>query len=628
MRGPASVPGNDVVDLQRELAQREAELSIINSIQQGLASHVDVQSIYDLVGDEIRDIFKAQVVMISTYDKETHTMEHRYAIERGERVYSPGHHPVRGFRTQIVLTRLPVLVNTNVAEHAARLGQPTLPGTITPKSWLGVPMLVGDQVTGILSLQNVDQENAFEEADVRFLQTIASSMSLALENARLFDETQRLLQRSEQRSAELQIINDVQDGLAQKLSVAAVYELVGETFRSTFPQADLAIMVYDPATDLLSAPFLVESGERLAFEPRLVRGTGFVGYLLRDPHALLINEKMEQAMVDYQSVVVRGTGLPKSALYVPVMAGPSVRGAIVLEDMQREHAFGDSNVRLLETLANSMSIALENARLWEQEERARKAFEREFEIGREIQTSFLPDSLPQPKGWEIAASLRTAREVGGDFYDVFTLGKGRIGLVIADVCDKGLGAALFMTLFRSLIRAATSASFLPAGSRGRTSAASRVKNAMSLTNRYVTGTHGSTSMFATIFLGILDTETGALTYSNGGHPPPMMINRHGVKSILKRTGPAVGLLSRATYATGEIVIDPGDTLFAHTDGLTDTLNPAGESFSTGGLLPLFAENQSLETLLGDIHAGADAYSAGAQQTDDVTMLAVRRCQGA
>ena len=105
-----------------------------------------------------------------------------------ERVYAPGRFPTRGFRTQIVQTRKPVLVGTNVAEQAARLGQPTLPGTITPKTWLGVPMLVGDQVTGILSLQDVERENAFDESDVRLLQTLAASMSVALENARLWEQ--------------------------------------------------------------------------------------------------------------------------------------------------------------------------------------------------------------------------------------------------------------------------------------------------------------------------------------------------------------------------------------------------------------------------------------------------------
>ena len=120
--------------LKRQLAQREAELQIINSVQQGLAAHLEVQAIYDLFGDKIRDNFQAQVVMISTYDKQTHTIEHRYAIESGERIYAPGHHPILGFRIRVIETRQPVLVGIKVAELAVRLGQSTQPGTITPKT--------------------------------------------------------------------------------------------------------------------------------------------------------------------------------------------------------------------------------------------------------------------------------------------------------------------------------------------------------------------------------------------------------------------------------------------------------------------------------------------------------------
>ena len=174
----------DISELRHQLAQREAELQIINSVQLGLAKHLDGQAIYDLVGDKIRDIFQAQVVMISTYDKQTETIEHRYAIENGERIYAPGHHPIRGFRIWVVETRQPVLVSENVPELAAQLGQPTLPGTVTPKTWLGVPMIANDQVTGILSLQDIEKEHAFDDAVLRLLQTLAASMSVALENAR------------------------------------------------------------------------------------------------------------------------------------------------------------------------------------------------------------------------------------------------------------------------------------------------------------------------------------------------------------------------------------------------------------------------------------------------------------
>ena len=611
--------------LDQELAEREAELAIINSVQQALASHLDVQAIYNLVGDKIRDIFDSQVVMISTYDRETDTIEHRYAIERGEHIFAPGRYPIRGFRTQIVQTREPVLVNTNVEEQATRLGQHTIPGTIMPKSWLGVPMIVGDQVTGILSLQNVDRENAFDESDVRLLQTLAASMSVALENARLFDETQRLLSETEQRATELHIINSVQEELAQKLNMASIYELVGEKLWEFFQPADFSIVIYDHETDLLSAPYQIENNKRETSIAYQVSGKGFIGFLLQNSQPLLINEDMEDAVIEYQNVYSSGKGLPKSALYVPLMMGNSVHGAIVLKNMQKEHAFNETDVRLLKTLANAMSVALENARLWEQEELYRKALEREFEIGREMQAGFLPDRLPQPEGWEIAASLKSAREVTGDFYDAFELAEGKIGLVIADVCDKGLGAALFMTLFRSLIRAVSNIDFFTNSEyAGTISSGMRLRNAISLTNNYIAETHGNTSMFCSIFFGILDTNTGVLTYINGGHLPPMMINQHGVKEALKVTGPAVGLSSGVNYMVSEVKFEQGDAFFAHTDGMTDTINPAGEYFSEKDLIPLFIGEQALSSLLEQIQDQIKDYSTGAKQIDDITMLAVRR----
>jgi len=611
--------------LDQTLAEREAELAIISSVQQALASQLDVQAIYNLVGDKIRDIFDSQVVMISTYDPQDETIEHRYAIERGEHIYAPGRYPIRGFRTQIVQTRQAVLVNTKVPEKAAQLGQHTIPGTITPKSWLGVPMIVGDQVTGILSLQNVDRENAFNESHVRLLQTLAASMSVALENARLFDETQRLLSETKQRATELHIINSVQEQLARNLDRASIYELVGEKLNEFFQPADLSIMVYNPETDLLSEPFNIEGGKRKTVVPYAVSGKGFFAHLLKNRQPLLINENMKEAVVKYQNVYSSGKGLPKSVLYIPWMTGDVVLGAVVLRNKRKEGAFTDSDLRLLNTLANAMSIALENARLWEQEQLYRKALEREFEIGREIQASFLPNSLPQPKGWEIAALLKSAREVSGDFYDAFELTQGLVGLVIADVCDKGLGAALFMTLFRSLIRAVSKIDFFTnAEYAGAISAEMRLKNAMSLSNNYMADTHGETSMFCTIFFGILDTHTGKLTYINGGHLPPKLINQNGVKEILTVTGPAVGIAAGAEYTTNTVQLERGDTFFAYTDGLTDTMNPAGEYFSEQAWIPLFGGEKPLSALLDQIQDQIKDYSTGAKQADDITMLAVRR----
>lgn len=265
--------------LLKETEQRVNELAIINSVQQGLASKLDIQSIYELVGDKFRDIFDAQVVMISTYDQQSNTVEHRYAIERGKRVYSPGPHPPGGFRSQIIQTQRPLLVNTNVANEAARLGQPTLPGTTTPKSWLGVPMLVGNQVTGILSLQNVERENSFDESDVHLLQTFAASMSIALENARLYEQARQLAILEERQ----RLGRELHDSVTQSLYGISLYaqaatgkitanqiEQAGqylEDIQSTAQEslADMRLLIYE-----LRPPVLDREGLISALRHRLI----------------------------------------------------------------------------------------------------------------------------------------------------------------------------------------------------------------------------------------------------------------------------------------------------------------------------------------------------------------------
>jgi serine phosphatase RsbU (regulator of sigma subunit) len=145
-----------------------------------------------------------------------------------------------------------------------------------------------------------------------------------------------------------------------------------------------------------------------------------------------------------------------------------------------------------------------------------------------------------------------------------------------------------------------------------------------LTNKYIVETHGDTGMFATIFFGIFDTHTGLLTYINGGHLPPRLINKNGIKHVLTLTGPAIGGRADADFNLREVIIEPGETFFAYTDGLTDAENTAGETFSEQGLIPLFSLDRTLTSILAQIYKQLDTFSAGTQQIDDITMLAVRR----
>src|SRR5215467_731462 len=147
-----------------------------------------------------------------------------------------------------------------------------LPGTELPKSLLFVPLVSGDKVKSYVSLQNIDHEHAFNEADVRLLETLANSMSVALENARLFDETTRLLKETEQRTAELAVINSVQEGLAKELHIDAIYNLVGDKLSEVMNTLDIDIRIFHPDTHQVSYPYVVDNGKMMEIPPQAMRG--------------------------------------------------------------------------------------------------------------------------------------------------------------------------------------------------------------------------------------------------------------------------------------------------------------------------------------------------------------------
>jgi PAS domain S-box-containing protein len=365
---------NESQRLIKETEQRNAELAIINSVQTLLAEKLELQAIYDAIGAKIQEIFDAQVVSIDTYESATNLVYSRYVIERGKR-FSIEPRPIMGFRQHVIETRQPLLINQDYAGAATQYGNPLAIQGEAPRSVLYVPMIVGGEAKGVVSLQNLDRENAFSEPDMRLLQTLANAMSVTLENARLFDESQRLIKETEQRNAELGIINNVQAelsaALASELDIQSIYDAVGDKLREIFSRADVGIRIYDPETDIISYPYLYENGERLAVESTPLPQVGFGPHVIHTRAMLVINENMAQEMEKYGSYILPGTHWANSMVLVPLLAGNQARGMITLIDMQREHAFGDSDVQLLQTLANAMSVALENARLFEQTREAR-----------------------------------------------------------------------------------------------------------------------------------------------------------------------------------------------------------------------------------------------------------------
>ncbi|HTP47404.1 MAG TPA: GAF domain-containing protein, partial [Casimicrobiaceae bacterium] len=362
--------------LLKETEQRNAELAIINSVQAALAAELNIQGIYDAVGDKIREIFNNRDMGIRIYDPKTELMHFPYVYEKGKRIQIDSRRLAeRGFARHVIDTRETLVINEKMDEVSARYGSFTLPGTEDEKAAVFVPLVVGEQARGLISLMDVEREHAFSDSDVRLLQTLANSMSVALENARLFDETQRLLKETEQRNAELAIINSVQAALAAELNIQDIYDAVGDKIREIFGNRDMGIRVYDPRTGLIHYPYAYENGRRLNIDSHPLNETGFAAYVLRTRETLVVNGDMASAYAKYGSTALPGTEMEKATVVVPLIVGDQTRGTISLADMEHEQAFNDSDVRLLQTLANSMSVALENARLFDETQRLLKETE-------------------------------------------------------------------------------------------------------------------------------------------------------------------------------------------------------------------------------------------------------------
>lgn len=273
-----------------------------------------------------------------------------------------------------------------------------------------------------------------------------------------------------------------------------------------------------------------------------------------------------------------------------------------------------------------LRAGLEKKRLADLEAMYLHSLERELEIGREIQSGFLPAEIPQPPGWQLSAYFKAAREVAGDFYDVFELASGELCLLLGDVTDKGVGSALFMALYRSLLRATLMANQLvPEPSLAATEISrDEHQRAVTLVNRYICRFHPS-GMLATLFLGILDTEGGRLRYVSAGHDPSFVVRDGKVVTSIDPTGPVLGAIEEAVFDVAEIDLEPADALVLYSDGIPDSRNAQGDTFGRESFIQaLTGEFGSGAELAGAVLLALREFIGEADPYDDVSLLVLRR----
>ncbi|CUS01997.2 putative Stage II sporulation E family protein [Candidatus Promineifilum breve] len=475
------------------------------------------------------------------------------------------------------------------------------------------PLRAGGRALGILNVAAPDWAS-FTPRSLSLLTNVGNQMGIALERARLFDALQ------EQRIHEQAALLDLSQQLLSRRDLDDLMAFIVEEVRRQLAADACAVLLTGPDPDYLhfraAAGWLGDpvGGDYLVPADD---STGS-GQVMRTQQALLIEDLQAQDPPLWTSEWLEREGF-RAAAMVPLVADGQSIGALII-DSRRPRRLTELEVRFLRLMANQAALAIETAR-FHREELQRERFDEELAVARKIQMSMLPAELPRLPGWEFAAHFEAAHHIGGDFYDMFTLPgePGRWGIVIADVSDKGIPAALFMALSRTTIR--------NLALRGRAPA-----EVLSWANRYIQEDSQS-DMFLSAFYAELTLDTGQLVYANAGHNPPLLWRQaEGTFSRLTLTSPLLGVLEEINVAVRTVTLLPGDALILFTDGITEAIDVDFEEFGDERLesaIRLLAVEQPLpsaDDVRTTIADEVRRFSGSMVQYDDMTLLIVKRLE--
>ena len=340
-----------------ETRQRNAELAVINSVQDGLARQLDMPAMYELVGDRIREMFGSSDMYIAVLDRASSRITFPYELVDGQRYHTEPIALGQGLTSIVIETGQPL--NLGTSEEMLPLG--VINEGAVSESWLGVPLSGPDGPTGTIVLESV-RPRAFSDSDVRLLGTLASSLSVALENARLFDETKRLLAETDQRAAELAIINSVQEGLAAQLDMQAMYDLVGDKIGTIFDTHVVDISTFDRGNWPPPLPLRDRAGGAARMTRRSRCSATDATSSSRASRCSSTTRSARRPQYGNPTAPMSGE-MARSLIFAPLVVGGRATGVISLQNLDRERAFSASDLDLLATIASSLSVALENARL-------------------------------------------------------------------------------------------------------------------------------------------------------------------------------------------------------------------------------------------------------------------------
>jgi serine phosphatase RsbU (regulator of sigma subunit)/anti-sigma regulatory factor (Ser/Thr protein kinase) len=411
------------------------------------------------------------------------------------------------------------------------------------------------------------------------------------------------------KSRELNAIRTVSQVMGTSIDIDNLLRLIVNKLVETLDADRGTLYLVDEEHNELVSRVLSEDNSVLK-EIRVKIGEGIAGYVAATGQTV----NTEDAYADPRHIQTfdKITGFrTRTILTIPMYnLHQKIIGVAQLLNKRGGH-FTSRDERLLTVMASQAAISIENARLYEQELQQR-LLNHELDTAHNIQASFLPLEIPQHAGWDITAFWLPARSVAGDFYDLYPLSDGRLGVVIADVSGKGIPAALFMALSVTVLRFAMGLSLTPG-------------ELMKRANQAILADQRS-KMFATVFVGYLDPISGSLQFASAGHNPPLLYQaERGACKYLETSGVALGLFQDADYAQQQELLSPGDILVLYTDGITEVIDENEEEFGEKRLEELVIQNacRSAHEIINIIVEAITAFAVGNTIFDDETLVIIK-----
>lgn len=593
-----------------EARQRANQLQAIREVSQQITAILNLDQLLPSIVRLIRERFGYHPVHIFTISPDDERIYFRASTADGadlERIRA-----------------LPLRIGQGLVGEAARRGEPVLAGDVFndsrvirdtqhTRSELAVPLRVGSTVIGVLDVQS-DKPHDFDDDDLFIIRTLADQIAIAIESANAYTAQQ---EEAWTLNALLQIAENIGRATTLPDLLATVVRL--PPLLLGCPRCYMALWNREHHDFVLHAAYGL---------PRSVRAT-LIDQPTRSPflsrlreHTMETDQLCIETLWQARDNVDQWPTLIAAAesgtlIGLPIKVRTTLLGVLVLDYNDPFLSLSSRQQNLCIGAASQIASALESLLLAAEAAEAAR-LEQELRVAREIQRTLLPTRLPTARGWQIDAAWQSARLVGGDFYDFWTFSSGaggsqELGFVIADVSDKGIPAAMFMAMARSLVRAAALDGSAPA-------------RAMERANRWLYRDSES-GMFVTLFYGRLDLDSGRLDFTSAGHNPPLIYRAaSGTIEELRVPGIALGVIAEITLPEATTTLAPGDVLVCYTDGVTETINELLIPFDLEGLRSVIKvyHTAPASTMVQAILAAIARHSHGQPPFDDITLVVIKR----